>query len=157
MYVTVCIGLCSHTMGHICYSFGESTETSVMTGDTLFIGGCGKFFEGGAQEAHHSLMGILAKLPGYTKVWCGHEYTVSNLKFAQSLEPENRVITQKMKWAVKQLEEGKYTVPSTIQEEMFYNPFLRVGEMYIQEACGTENQVDTLAAVRQMKDNFKPK
>src|ERR1044071_4872562 len=82
-------------------------------GDTLFIGGCGRFFEGTAEQMHNSLNNILAKLPENTKVYCGHEYTESNLKFAKSVEPDNEFLQQKFQWA----KGNKQTVPSTIGDE----------------------------------------
>ena len=74
-----------HTTGHICYyvtSSNEAIAPCVFTGDTLFISGCGRFFEGNAEQMHHALIDILSKLPEKTQVYCGHEYSVSNLKFS---------------------------------------------------------------------------
>mmetsp|Transcript_30546 Transcript_30546/g.51462 ORF Transcript_30546/g.51462 Transcript_30546/m.51462 type:complete len:260 (-) Transcript_30546:826-1605(-) len=143
-----------HTSGHVCYGFSEGDDASVITGDTLFVGGCGRFFEGDAKQACQALVGTLAKLPQHTKVWCGHEYTMANLLFARTLEPNNGALLQKINWAKKQIAEGKFTVPSTIGDELNYNPFLRVHEVGIQDKCGTNNITDTMAAVREKKDKW---
>lgn len=83
-----------HTRGHICYyiTTTDSASPQVFTGDTLFIAGCGKFFEGTAQDMYHSLLQVLRVLPLDTRVWCGHEYTVKNLQFAKTIEPNNSFI-----------------------------------------------------------------
>ena len=88
-----CLATPCHTSGHICYHVtSEDGESVVFTGDTLFIAGCGKFFEGDGAQMHSALNEKLAKLPLDTKVYCGHEYTLSNLKFAKHVEPSNKEI-----------------------------------------------------------------
>jgi hydroxyacylglutathione hydrolase len=83
-----------HTRGHICYyvTTTDSCPPHVFTGDTLFIAGCGKFFEGTAKDMFYSLLQVLRVLPLDTRVWCGHEYTVKNLQFAKTVEPNNSFI-----------------------------------------------------------------
>lgn len=109
-----------HTLGHIAYYNNDS----LFCGDTLFTGGCGKLFEGTAAQLHHSLC-KLANLPDNTKVYCGHEYTQSNLRFAQIVEPENNNLLYRIEKTTKLREKNLPTVPSTIIEEKQTNPFLR--------------------------------
>lgn len=111
------LGTPCHTPGHVCYLVEDPRDeapAAVFTGDTLFSSGCGKFNAGTAQQMHHALNEVLAKLPGDTEVYNGHEYTVSNLKFALSVEPENAAMREKMEWAQAQMAAGKTTLPSTI-------------------------------------------
>ena len=100
-----------HTLDHIVY-YCES-ENFVFCGDTLFSAGCGKVFEGTFEQMYHSLM-KLENLPGAAKVYCGHEYTLSNLKFAKHVDSNNRRIDQYTAWVMKQLDNNKPTLPSTI-------------------------------------------
>src|SRR5271157_6007472 len=117
------IGIPAHTNGHIAYYF--PLLKAAFTGDTLFIAGCGRVFEGNAAMMLESLR-KLAALPDDTQVFCGHEYTEKNLRFALTLEPNNEAIKAKHAWALRARSEGKWTVPSTIGEEKRINPFLRV-------------------------------
>ncbi|CAM9718723.1 unnamed protein product, partial [Chrysoparadoxa australica] len=103
-----------HTRGHVMfYVTGPEGAPLLFSGDTLFIGGCGRFFEGSAEEMRHALMDVAASLPLDTGVFCGHEYTVSNLMFALSVEPSNQALQDKMKWAHETLAAGGVTIPST--------------------------------------------
>lgn len=98
-----CLFTPCHTTGHICYFLeSEKGEHAVFTGDTLFQGGCGRFFEGTAEQMHSALIGKLSQLPDDTNVYCGHEYTVQNLAFGQHVEPNNETIANKIKWAQAQ-------------------------------------------------------
>ncbi|XP_039348961.1 hydroxyacylglutathione hydrolase-like protein isoform X2 [Mauremys reevesii] len=124
-----CLFTPCHTSGHMCYFMWEENSPdapALFSGDTLFIGGCGKFFEGTAEQMYKNLTEILGALPKDTKVFCGHEYTVRNLKFALKVEPENESVKKKLAWAKLRDDEDLPTVPSTLQEEFHYNPFLRV-------------------------------
>ncbi|NP_001396525.1 hydroxyacylglutathione hydrolase, mitochondrial isoform 9 [Mus musculus] len=97
-----CLSTPCHTSGHICYFVskpGSSEPSAVFTGDTLFVAGCGKFYEGTADEMYKALLEVLGRLPPDTKVYCGHEYTVNNLKFARHVEPGNAAIQEKLAWA----------------------------------------------------------
>ncbi|XP_037670224.1 hydroxyacylglutathione hydrolase, mitochondrial isoform X3 [Choloepus didactylus] len=99
-----CLSTPCHTSGHICYFVskpGSSEAPAVFTGDTLFVAGCGKFYEGTADEMHKALLEILGRLPPDTKVYCGHEYTINNLKFARHVEPNNVAVQEKLAWAKK--------------------------------------------------------
>lgn len=92
----------------------------------MFVAGCGKFYEGTADEMYKALLEVLGRLPPDTKVYCGHEYTVNNLKFARHVEPGNAAIQEKLAWAKEKYAIGEPTVPSTLAEEFTYNPFMRV-------------------------------
>ncbi|CAG0896657.1 unnamed protein product [Cyprideis torosa] len=153
----LCLATPCHTTGHICYYIhGNSPDSRVVfTGDTLFIGGCGRFFEGTATEMHEALNKILGKLPGNTSVFCGHEYTVQNLKYGLHVEPNNEAMRKKMEWAQAQRAQRLPTVPSTIDQEKLHNPFMRVDQRSVQEHTGTiGDEVATMAALRKEKDRF---
>ncbi|KRT82417.1 hypothetical protein AMK59_4752, partial [Oryctes borbonicus] len=110
-----CLFTPCHTTGHICYYLTSSEQTPVVfTGDTLFIAGCGRFFEGTAEQMHSALIDKLGNLPESTKVFCGHEYTLQNLKFAMHVEPDNIDVQSKIKWAEGKRLKNEPTVPSTI-------------------------------------------
>ncbi|XP_056389428.1 hydroxyacylglutathione hydrolase, mitochondrial isoform X2 [Hyla sarda] len=153
-----CLFTPCHTSGHICYYVtkpNSSEPPAVFTGDTLFVAGCGKFFEGTAEEMYKALIEILGKLPSETRVYCGHEYTINNLKFARHVEPNNEAIKQKLAWAKETYSNGEPTIPSTLAEEFTFNPFMRVREKSVQQHAGEDNPISTMAAIRKEKDNFK--
>lgn len=144
-----------HTMGAIAYI----VEDVVFTGDTLFAAGCGRLFEGTPAMMYESLNEKLGKLPPETRVYCGHEYTVSNLKFAAHVEPGNEAVKKKAQIAAALREQGKPTVPSTIADELATNPFMRVDSPEIRAAAakhspGKASPSDVLGAIRAMKDAF---
>ena len=126
-----------HTTGAIAYHFRDD----VFTGDTLFIAGCGRIFEGDPEMMHNSLQ-RLAALPEQTRVWVGHEYTVANLRFAQAAEPDNHELKPAMLRAQAARAQGLATVPSSIELERKINPFLRA------------RNVTELAERRAWKDQF---
>ncbi|CAH9090650.1 unnamed protein product [Cuscuta epithymum] len=146
-----------HTKGHISYyvTDKEADEPAVFTGDTLFVAGCGKFFEGTASQMYQSLCVTLNSLPKPTRVYCGHEYTVKNLQFALTIEPDNAKTVQKLSWAQSQRKSGLPTVPSTIEEELDTNPFMRVDNPEVQEKVGSKSPVEAMKEIRQRKDNWK--
>jgi hydroxyacylglutathione hydrolase len=151
------IGIPAHTNGHIAYYFPQLN--AVFTGDTLFVAGCGRVFEGKAQTMVDSLA-KLAGLPDSTQVYCGHEYTEKNLRFALTLEPSNQVLKSKHDWAVKARAEGKYTIPSTIGEEKQINPFLRTDNDELRanlkkiDPSLANDRVAIFAKTRELKDRF---
>jgi hydroxyacylglutathione hydrolase len=122
----------AHTRGHIAYVFEE--ERAVFCGDTLFAGGCGRLFEG-TPEMMFEAMAKLGALPGDTRVYCGHEYTESNLRFAAHVEPENAAVQRALEQARARRAKAaddwheatpdEMTVPTTIAEEHATNPFMR--------------------------------
>lgn len=129
-----------HTRGHIAWHFPDGP--AVLCGDTMFAAGCGRLLEGTAEEMFASLR-ALGALPDETLVCCGHEYTLSNLRFARHLEPENAALAAFAAKAEAQRARGEPTVPTTIGTERAINPFLRAAE------------VAELAARRAAKDVFR--
>ncbi|MCL4132295.1 UNVERIFIED_CONTAM: hypothetical protein GTU68_039751, partial [Idotea baltica] len=113
-----CLFTPCHTQGHICYHVTNSADSNeqaaVFTGDTLFLGGCGKFFEGNATEMHKALVQVLGALPDDTHVYCGHEYALNNLSFGLHVEPQNEAIQRKVKWVRERRSNQQPSVPSTI-------------------------------------------
>jgi hydroxyacylglutathione hydrolase len=144
-----------HTKGHIAYLF----DNKLFCGDTLFVAGCGRLFEGTAAEMHSSLS-RLKELPTDTLVYCGHEYTEKNLQFALTLEPNNKSLAEKMQRVRSLRAKGISTVPSTMAEERETNPFLRSDSQEIQENLRkdfpnlTLDPVSVFAKVRELKDQF---
>ena len=145
-----------HTKGHICYYVEDANrEHVIFTGDTLFQGGCGRFFEGTAEDMYTALCKKLAKIPDDTQVFCGHEYTVNNLAFAHHVEPKNEKIMERLEWAKQRREEHLPTVPSTIGGEKLWNPFMRVGVPAVQKHATEHTAIATMATLRKEKDTFK--
>jgi hypothetical protein len=124
-----CLLTPGHTKGHMTYyaTHAASGAKHVFTGDVMFVGGVGKFFEGTAAEMHPSLYGQIGSLPDDTVLWPGHEYTVANLAFASRVAPGNAAVAAKHAWALEQRAAGAYTVPSSVGEEKRHNVFLRCG------------------------------
>ncbi|CDW91444.1 hydroxyacylglutathione hydrolase [Stylonychia lemnae] len=169
-----CLHTPCHTRGHILY-YVESDEESkeetkhevskvngyqnisninrcLFTGDTLFIGGCGRFFEGTAEQMQ-SAMDRIGELPNDTKVFVGHEYTIKNLEFGLMAEPTNSFIDQKSKEYQKLLDEGLHTVPSLIGEEKQFNVFMRTREQSVQESCGFDDPIKCMQYLREYKNS----
>jgi hydroxyacylglutathione hydrolase len=146
-----------HTSGHIAYY--AAAEGLLFCGDTLFAAGCGRLFEGTAQQMHKSLA-KLARLPGSTRVYCAHEYTLANLRFARAVEPQNPALEQREATCREMRAKNIPTVPSTIAEELATNPFLRSDEPAVrraaekQEAGSGTDAVATFAAIRAWKNRF---
>jgi len=137
-----------HTQDSICYFFEDGEERVVFTGDTLFIGGCGRFFEGNAAEMHHALNEVLAALPDDTKVYPGHEYTKGNLRFAKRVL-QNDAIQKLDDFLQKNKEtQGKFT----IGDEKKHNVFMRVDDPAIQALVGHDKPVEVMKTLREMKD-----
>ncbi|KAF9437051.1 hypothetical protein BGZ76_002121 [Entomortierella beljakovae] len=142
-----------HTKGSVSYYVKDGSERAVFTGDTLFLSGCGRFFEGTAADMYNSLLLILATLPVETKVYCGHEYTKANLKFAAHVEPSNVHVAQKLQMVSD--DSVTITVPGTIGEELLCNPFLRVNEPSLQTFTGKTDPIDVMQVLRDLKNNFQ--
>jgi hydroxyacylglutathione hydrolase len=144
-----------HTAGHIAL-FGEDL---VFCGDTLFACGCGRVFEGTPAQMVDSL-DKLARLPADTRVYCGHEYTMANIGFAQAVEPGNRALAERKVRDGAKRERGEPTLPSTIADELATNPFLRCGEAAIVAAAERraghrlDDRVAVFAAIRDWKNTF---
>ena len=144
-----------HVPGHTLGAVSYVVEDAVFTGDTLFVAGCGRLFEGTPEQMNRSLNETLGLLPKNTKVYCGHEYTASNLKFAIHAEPTNEKAKAKLEKAKATREKGEPTVPSTIGEELETNPFMRVTAPEIVKAYPGSTPAEVLGAVRKAKDAFK--
>ena len=130
----------AHTAGHIAYYFEE--EGMIFVGDTMFAMGCGRLFEGTAAQMHAN-MRRLALLPPDTMVYCAHEYTLANGRFAVTVEPDNRALAERMAEVETLRDRGEPTVPTTIALELATNPFMRAGS------------VEELAERRAGKDSFR--
>ncbi len=147
----------AHTRGHLAYYF--EADKSVFTGDTMFAGGCGRLFEGDAAQMKASLE-KLAALPDDTLVYCGHEYTQGNLRFAATLEPNNAELGRRREEVDALIASGKPSVPTTIAIEKQTNPFLRsaspelVASVQAQVAGLGADPVEVFAATRTLKDSF---
>ncbi|KAM9305443.1 hydroxyacylglutathione hydrolase-like protein [Gastrophryne carolinensis] len=153
-----CLFTPCHTSGHICFYMWEDgcpDAPALFSGDTLFIGGCGQFFEGTAEQMYKNLLETFSSLPPETKVFCGHEHTVRNLKFALKVEPDNEHVKEKLAWAKARDEDDIPTVPSSLDEEFLYNPFMRVREEAVQKFTGKTDPVEVMRVLRKEKDNFK--
>ena len=156
-----------HTRGHIAYvSAGHAGDDAtagdpplLFCGDTLFAAGCGRLFEGTPAQMHASL-GKLAALPARTRVYAAHEYTLSNLRFAEAVEPANEALARRVREATAMRDRGEPTLPSTIALERATNPFLRVHEPAVRTAAEQQvhgaaaSPVATFAALRAWKDAF---
>jgi hydroxyacylglutathione hydrolase len=141
-----------HTSGHIAYWFGDSQ--ALFCGDTLFLMGCGRLFEGTPAQMWTSL-GKLKALPPETRIYCAHEYTQSNARFAVTVEPDNATLAARARLVDSLRAAGRPTVPATLGEELATNPFLRADQPSLQAAAGAPGDaVATFAAIRRRKDNF---
>jgi hydroxyacylglutathione hydrolase len=151
-----------HTAGHVAYFQtprpAAASEPTLFCGDTLFSAGCGRLFEGTPAQMHQSLLRLSA-LPGNTRVCCAHEYTLSNLRFAQAVEPSNSQIAAHTQHCAALRTAGLPTLPSTIAQEQRINPFLRCHEpAVIQTAqahgATSASGTDVFAALRLWKNHF---
>jgi hydroxyacylglutathione hydrolase len=150
-----------HTAGHIAYFGRAAGEESVLfSGDTLFAAGCGRLFEGTPAQMAASLAKFSA-LPPFTHVFCGHEYTLANLRWALAVEPANRALQQAFDLASGLRREGVCTLPSTIGRELDTNPFLRASQVDVAKAASAwikrplHSPVEVFSALREWKNNFK--
>ena len=130
----------AHTAGHIAYYFED--EGMIFVGDTMFAMGCGRLFEGTAEQMYANMQRIAA-LPGEVRIYCGHEYTLANARFAEQADPENRAVQQRMERVKALREAGEITLPTTVAEERETNPFVRA------------TNVEEFARLRAAKDSFR--
>lgn len=150
-----------HTAGHIAYvGRAGGTPDVLFCGDTLFAGGCGRLFEGTPAQMHDSL-GKFSRLPPDTKIFCAHEYTLANLRWALAVDPDNRALQQWYQQAQQLREQGKPTLPSFIGQERATNPFLRTQQVEVAKAASQwaehslSTPVEVFAALRKWKNEFK--
>lgn len=142
-----------HTLGHIVYYQAETH--ALFTGDTLFGLGCGRLFEGSAEQLWQSLQ-TLSQLPPETHIYCAHEYTQNNGCFALTIEPENIALQQRMQRVNQQRHNQQPTVPSTLRDELATNPFLRTTNPNLQKQLGLVNHssLAIFTQLRRLKDHF---
>jgi hydroxyacylglutathione hydrolase len=139
-----------HTLGHLCYWL-EAAQAAFV-GDTLFSMGCGRLFEGSATQMWHSMV-RLRQLPPETALYCGHEYTLNNAKFAMALDPTNKALQQRFEQVSKLREQGLATVPSTLAVEMKTNPFLRADILKRELNMPQASAEEVFAHIRHRKDH----
>ena len=142
-----------HTLGHICFHFYN--ENNLFTGDTLFSLGCGRIFEGTYEQMFSSLEKI-KKLPHKTKIYCGHEYTLQNSKFCIKYDKDNLELIKKINDIKKKLNNNQPTIPTTLEEELKSNIFLRSDNFKIKNNLNINkgSSLDTFSKLRDLKDNF---
>ncbi|WP_075291554.1 hydroxyacylglutathione hydrolase [Pararhizobium arenae] len=142
-----------HTAGHICFYLAD--DKLLFAADTLFALGCGRLFEGTPADMWASLTKLMA-LPDETTVYFGHEYTLSNARFAVTVDPENSELAERAKEIEAKRARGEFTAPTTLGLEKRTNPFLRAGDAAIRGHLGLEAASDTevFAEIRKRKDNF---
>lgn len=145
-----------HTAGHVAYR----TEHVAFVGDTLFAGGCGRIFEGTPEQMFRSLE-KLTQLPANTSIYCAHEYTLANLRFALAVEPDNPQLHQRLQ-AMQQIRgEGLPTIPAPLADELATNPFLRCNEPDVISAAeehvghGVSTAVEVFTVIREWKDGWR--
>jgi len=149
------LDLPGHTKGHIAYH----NDKVLFCGDTLFSGGCGRIFEGTAEQMHHSLT-KLAQLASETLIYCAHEYTQANLAFALAVEPTNNALHNYVEVVNNKRQQNQATIPSNIAQELQVNPFLRCHERSIKQAAQAYSKQDqaceseVFSVIRAWKDNF---
>jgi hydroxyacylglutathione hydrolase len=143
-----------HTSGHIVYHFAD--DGAAFVGDTIFALGCGRLFEGTPAEMWASLSKIAA-LPPKTMLYCAHEYSQSNARFAVTVEPGNEALQRRFEDVNVRRARGEWTVPSTLGEELATNPFLRAAEESVAAGVGLAGAgpVAVFAEVRRRKDEFR--
>mmetsp|Transcript_37007 Transcript_37007/g.38371 ORF Transcript_37007/g.38371 Transcript_37007/m.38371 type:complete len:377 (-) Transcript_37007:78-1208(-) len=154
-----CMYTPGHLKTHVSYVVTHVAENStkipfLFCGDTLFCGSVGKVFNGTYEELYDSISKIM-NLPNDTLLFCGHEYTVNNLKFNLKVDPNNDFIKDKLDWAIQTVESGNFTVGSRLVEEKLYNAFVRAGDRYFLELTGEKDPVKSFTKIRLLKDQIK--
>jgi len=153
-----CVATPCHTRGHVCYFLdaADGQAPALFCGDTLFVGGCGRFMEGGAGEMKASL-DTLTALPPQTRVFCGHEYGVENMTFATAIDPASELLAARLREMQQLRTLNLPTVPSTLAAEVEHNLFLRVGEPWVAQRLECQecaDSLDVMARLRRRKDTF---
>lgn len=148
-----------HTLDHIAYVTRDiGTQPVLFCGDTLFAGGCGRLFEGTPAQMYESLSKLSA-LPGDTLVYCAHEYTLANLRFASLVEPDNPALQQRLAAVTRLRHDNRPSVPSQLADELATNPFLRCRSPSLTEAAARHSgtlpasPAETLGIIRRWKDD----
>lgn len=151
---------CLHTPGHTkgstsFYCTTPAGEKAVFTGDTLFVGGCGRPMECPAEMLQHSLLEVLGKLPEETQVWVGHEYTLKNLEFAAAVDTQNKDLANMLALSKENRLKAKFTVPTTLRNEWMCNPFMRANDPTMRSVCPGCSPTELFARLREEKNNWK--
>lgn len=147
-----------HTLDHISY-YSAHEQPQLFCGDTLFLAGCGRIFEGNATQMLSAMQHFLT-LPDKTQVFCTHEYSLANLAFAKAVEPNNLAIEQALSWCESKRQQGQPTLPSSIEQEKQINPFMRFDQASVIAAANEfsnqtlNEQVEVFAAIREWKNQF---
>jgi hydroxyacylglutathione hydrolase len=139
-----------HTAIHVAYYGGNS----LFCGDTLFGCGCGRIFDGSCEQLYHSLQ-KLAQLPDHTQVYCGHEYTLDNIRFALSVDPHNQALLERQISSQELIAQQLPTLPSAMGLEKATNPFLRCHTPAVRSATHMAQDVAVFCALREMKNHFQ--
>lgn len=153
------IAVPGHTLDHIAYFAPSHTQPRLFCGDTVFSSGCGRLFEGDGPMMWNSLNKI-KQLPENTEIYCAHEYTLSNLKFALAVEPDNAAVAQRIAQANALRANSQPTVPTTLGQELNFNPFLRCDQKSIKDSVFARENVQNcdeetiFTALRRWKDQF---
>ena len=152
------ISIPGHTLDHIGFYSANANNPILFCGDTLFAGGCGKIFEGTYEQMFHALKKI-TKLPTNTNIYCGHEYTLSNLKFALEADDTNKELIEEFKKVKNKINSNIPSLPTTLDKELKVNPFLRCDNINIQNKIiekfkVSNNELEVFTALRKWKDNF---
>ena len=148
-----------HTLDHICYFNESSSGAQLFCGDSLFLAGCGRVFEGSMGQMLQA-MHYFKQLRADTQIYCTHEYSLANLAFAQTVEPNNLYIQQQIEHCTNLRVEGKPTLPSNIASELLINPFLRCDNTDIQQTAAlysqkaVDSELDTFTVLRNWKNIF---
>ena len=152
------ISIPGHTLDHIGFYSANANNPILFCGDTLFAGGCGRIFEGTYEQMFHSLKKI-TKLPTNTNIYCGHEYTLSNLKFALEADDTNKELIEEFKKVENKINSNIPSLPTTLDKELKVNPFLRCHNINIQNKIiekfkVSNSELEVFTALRKWKDNF---
>ncbi|MDP6732258.1 MAG: hydroxyacylglutathione hydrolase [Gammaproteobacteria bacterium] len=148
-----------HTLDHVAFYCDEPDPPILFCGDTLFAAGCGRIFEGAPDVMHESLAKLAALQPT-TAVYCTHEYTMTNLKFAIAADPDNKTLQSRISEEQDKRAAGLPTLPSSVQLELETNPFLRCNQSALQQSAKSQlghtasDEIEVFAALRNWKDNF---
>ena len=152
------ISIPGHTLDHIGFYSANANNPILFCGDTLFAGGCGRIFEGTYEQMFNSLKKI-SKLPTNTNIYCGHEYTLSNLKFALEADEANKELIEEFKKVENKINLNTPSLPTRLDKELELNPFLRCDNINIQNKIiekfnVSDNELEIFTALRKWKDNF---
>ena len=152
------ISIPGHTLDHIGFYSAEANNPILFCGDTLFAGGCGRIFEGTYEQMFNALKKI-TKLPTNTNIYCGHEYTLSNLKFALEADDTNKELIEEFKKVENKINSNIPSLPTTLDKELKVNPFLRCDNINIQNKIiekfkVSNSELEVFTALRKWKDNF---